>query len=221
MPSHRLRTIGVVTIAVLTAPLAALLVFQLFLGSPWSADSRRLAPQVVPKWRALHGPVVGEEIPSHVSIVVFGDYRCPVCREAWFDLRLLSRQRADVELQWRHYPIMGPASLAPASAAECARDASRWQAMHERILEGVDAFESISSWIRLAYEVGVADTAMYRHCLSNESRMDVVRADLAAGRRLGLTLTPGILVDSLLFEGYPGLSRLEEHIGPERDRPNE
>ena len=204
-----MRTVAIVAASVVSAPVAASLLLRQL--APERLGLRPEVHAVVRDWAGYYDKDDASEGEDVVRVVVFGDYRCPACREAWAELARLDALDERVVVQWRHYPILGLSSTTASSAAECARDAGEFEAMHSRILEGETRFLSSPAWVSLAIEAGVTDTAAFGVCLLSPTVPDRVSQDLEAGRRLGLDRTPAVLVDSLLFLGSPGGSYVEEY----------
>lgn len=58
----------------------------------------------------------------------------------------------------------------------------------------------------------MADTIAFASCLSSDDALAVVRKDSALASELGIEGTPGVLLDSLLFEGVPHLRYLQAYV---------
>src|SRR5262252_3880390 len=91
----------------------------------------------------LHPPVsnVDHTIgPSHapVTVVEYGDFECPNCKQAAPALQLLlSRHPGRVRLVWRQFPLeeVHPHALQAALASEAAAGQGKFWAMHDLLLE--------------------------------------------------------------------------------------
>lgn len=197
-----------------TAPLAAWGLAEWVLYRDALSVPAEHAPVQVLAWKEQAAAPPARSIPGrYASIVVWGDYGCPACVAEWPQLLEMATRLRTVSLEWRHFPILGEASIRAANAVECGREQGRREAMHSRILrDGVPSFRSDTTWTRIADEEGVGDVAAYYRCIQRGGLHPVVRSDLDAGRRLGARVTPTLLVDSLLFAGSPGTPYLEQYV---------
>ena len=60
---------------------------------------------------------------AHVTIVEYGDFECPICKQAAPGLKgLFERFSGRIRFVWRHFPLeeLHSYALAAAEAAECA-----------------------------------------------------------------------------------------------------
>lgn len=198
----------------LGAGLAAVVVAGVVLFRLTDPDDSSQGSQGVSGWQqyADAGHRLGLETAA-VTIVEFGDYQCPYCRESEAHLRaILSKYENDVSLVYRHFPLPGHGAAYPAArAAECAGQQDRFWELHE-------LFYSTHNWIEdtseagmagLAERAGVVSVEEFADCLAGGDIDELVDADVAAGRGLGIRGTPTFLVngelhvdvlDSLRFE---------------------
>ena len=82
------------------------------------------------------GPVDHVIGPDHapVTLVEYGDFECPHCKQAFGTVKLLlSRYELQLRFAFRHYPLEGvhPHALYAAQAAECAGGQGRFWPMHD------------------------------------------------------------------------------------------
>jgi protein-disulfide isomerase len=136
-----------------------------------------------------------------VTIVVFTDYRCPICRATDPALQDLIAADPTVRVIFKDWPIFGPASKAAAEVALAAARQGRYLAVHRALMEsrtpldppGIEraARDAGVDWPRLAatrQAVGPAlEAQLARHALQAFS--------------LGLQGTPAYIVGAYLIEG--------------------
>src|SRR3954451_17000425 len=93
-----------------------------------------LTPPVSPQDHAL-GP---DHAP--VTIVEYGDFECPTCKQAAPAVKLLlERFGGHVRAVFRHFPLDAhPHALAAAQAAECAGGQGRFWEMHDLLFAKQD-----------------------------------------------------------------------------------
>lgn len=115
--------------ASLGAGLAAVVVAGVVLFRMVGPDVSSRESQEVSGWQryADVGNRLGPETAA-VTIIEFGDYQCPYCRESEAHLRaILRKHENDVSLVYRHFPLPGHGSAYPAArAAECAGKQDRF-----------------------------------------------------------------------------------------------
>lgn len=167
-----------------------------------------------------------------VTIIEFSDYQCPFCRKFWSEtyhqLKTDYIDTGKVRLVFKDFPLDFHDGAKPyAEAAHCAFDAqgeAGYFRMHDKIfeeqnkLEGGDAKtgpvrstvpfvgkETLKKWARdLGFTI---DT-----CLDNGKYAQVVENDLAYGKQVGISGTPGFFVNGQLIEGAQPYSAFKQLI---------
>ncbi len=138
-------------------------------------------------------PVQGDE-SARVTLIEFSDYQCPFCRRHVDNTvpRLAKEyiETGKLRYAFRDFPIQSlhPRAFTAHVAARCAGDQGQYWAMHDRIFTNPRAVapEQLAGH---AEALGL-DAAAFRACLADEKYAEQVRADMAAGRRLGVSGTP-------------------------------
>jgi protein-disulfide isomerase len=194
--SVRVATIALVAVAAgLTLRSALRVIRNRPLGGPASV--------IVQDWRLI--AAVGERVgPSNPSLVitVFSDYECPGCRALHQYLSRLRRKKgARLEIVWRHYPLRAhPIAMPAARSAVCAAKLGSFERYNDLLFANSDARRR-QDWLLLARRAGIRDTALFIGCIGDSATTIAVNRDIAAGRSLGIFVTPTVLVDSALFAG--------------------
>jgi uncharacterized membrane protein/predicted DsbA family dithiol-disulfide isomerase len=145
-----------------------------------------------------------------VAIVEFSDFQCPFCVEAYRDLRDLLRNRSDVSLVFRHYPLdascnsnvkrsLHPDACLAACAAECAGKQGRFWEYHDVLFDNHESLER-ESLFRYAREMQL-DLTAFRICLDDPATQERVGEDVRAGARAGVGSTPTIFINGRKVEG--------------------
>ena len=194
--------------AVVTVVAVAAVVADLADGPDLPAIPLDHRPKIIRDWEEVFRST-GEGYT--VRIAVFSDYKCPCCADAAQDMRTLGQEYSDVLIEYRSLPTLGELSERAAAVAECARPTGRYEEMHRILFDIVDSL-GVVPWTRLEAQAGIVDTLSFRSCLHEPSEPPRISQDLAVAEQLGVTATPSILVDSLLFRGSPGLSYLDAYI---------
>lgn len=138
---------------------------------------------------------------ADLTLLLFTDYQCPICRTS--ETELLSALGADgkVRLTYREWPVFGPVSERAARVALAAAPQGIYPALHGLLMEEPRRLDD--QVLREAIErVGGDWAAVERHLAEKGSAIDRELAQNASDAfGLGLAGTPGYLIDSLLVEG--------------------
>ena len=137
------------------------------------------------------------------TIVVFGDYECPLTARLWRTLRESRPSsyqfRSGVRFReaYRHYPLtrVHPHAMVAAQAAEAAGDQGRFWEMHDTLFEHQDALE-VEHLSTYARQLGL-DVGRFDEDLAFETFADAVRADLRSGIGSGVSATPTVFVNGV------------------------
>ncbi|HSC71412.1 MAG TPA: thioredoxin domain-containing protein, partial [Candidatus Methylomirabilis sp.] len=109
-----------------------------------------------------------------------------------------------VRFVYRHLAILGAASVQAAIAAECAHEQERFWPYHDKLFAsaGPLAFRK-GNLTRYAEELRL-DTAKFNTCLDTEQPRERVERETMVGRAIGMTGTPGFLINrGRLIGAYP------------------
>ncbi len=145
------------------------------------------------------------------TIVEFSDYECPACAmfatefESLFESKLVSSGK--VRFAYRDFPLPQHANANAASlAAACAADQGKF-GEYKRILFRAQTNWASSSPTQVlgqfadyANQLGL-DATKLRSCIDTASAQASIDADLAAGKRVGLTATPSFVINNFLVSG--------------------
>jgi protein-disulfide isomerase len=147
---------------------------------------------------AARGPSLGPD-DAPVTIIEFSDYRCGYCRRAEATLQqLLERYPSEVRLVSRHFPL-NQTSRGAAEAAACANEQGRFWEFH-RGLFAAGAQHDAESLEQHASDAEL-DLEAFRTCVEEGRFKAGVEADLADGRRAGVTGTPAFFVNGIPISG--------------------
>jgi protein-disulfide isomerase len=163
-------------------------------------------------WRSYAAGTRIGPADAAVTIIEFSDFQCPYCRVMAGRLRELRRKHpGEVALVYRHFPLSyHPYARSAARASVCADEQGRFEAFHDAVFARQDSL-SEAAWPRLAKLAGVADAKRFDECLAGAASLARVERDVAAGRQLGISGTPSLLVNDALLTGG-GLEALEEQV---------
>lgn len=148
-----------------------------------------------------------------VTIVEYGDFECPNCKQAPPAVRLLMQRFAGaVRFVYRHFPLEGvhPRALHAALAAEAAAAQGKFWEMHDLLFENqrrLAAGELRSYGQRLAL-----DMARYDADMAHERHLQRVRAHIASGEESGVRGTPAFFVNGTIQDVSFGLQLLFQRV---------
>ncbi|USN53296.1 MAG: DsbA family protein [Candidatus Nomurabacteria bacterium] len=158
----------------------------------------------------LDAQLVGENDPSlgpadaAVTIVEFGDYQCPYCKEVFPTVRqLMNTYSGQIRFVFRDYPVTEahPLALFAAEAGQCAweQGSNQYWSLHDRMFIGQDEMtqENILAWARLA---GVKEDE-FTSCITSGKYENEILDDFSDGLDLGVRGTPTFFVNGRKIEG--------------------
>jgi len=146
--------------------------------------------------------VRGGGVDDPIDVVGYGDYLCPYCqRLRRVMLRLREALGDRLVYTFRHFPNEGahPGATRIALATEAAAKQGRFWEMHDWIY---DTEQPVTEGrvIEHARSLGL-DMARFTADLESAETRARVEADLADGRRNGVTGTPTLFVDGIRYDG--------------------
>jgi protein-disulfide isomerase len=165
----------------------------------WLPDDGRklnLTPVVESVLSDPGSPAIGAARPQ-VTIVVFTDYECPICKATDPALARLVAADPTVRVVWKDWPIRGPLSDYAARVALAAHRQGRYAAVHAALMDARGALdaERIDAIARAA---GADPDLAARHAREIDAQLGR-HTTQAFG--LGLAGTPAYLVGPYLLEG--------------------
>lgn len=142
----------------------------------------------------VRGPATAD-----VTLVEYGDFACPYCRNAYAPIKELLRRMPEVCFVFRVNPRshVFPDAQAAAEAAESAAAQGKFWEMHDRLFEG-DGL-SRPQLVAAARDVGL-DLARFERDLDSGALRAVVRAQEVSGWRSHVLSTPTFFINGVRFD---------------------
>ncbi len=153
---------------------------------------------------SLATPITLGDPDAPITIIEFGDYQCPACRD--FNARVKPQidltyvQSGQAKFVYYDYPIIGghPHAFLAARAARCAGDQDQYWAYHDKLFVNqqywspemnppLDLFEAYAETLGL-------NSSDFSSCLRSDRHAETVTANLALGIEMGVTGTPTVMI---------------------------
>jgi protein-disulfide isomerase len=160
-------------------------------------------------------PVDHSQGPEHaaVTLVEYGDFECPSCRQAWPAVKMVQQRFAGrLRFVFRHFPLeqVHPHALLAAQAAECAGAQKKFWEMHDLLFEH-------QSHLKKQHLIGYAeqlqlDRVNFIAELDDEIYLQRVREHIDSGERSGVRATPTFYINGRLQDVSFGLHGLVDGI---------
>jgi protein-disulfide isomerase len=141
-----------------------------------------------------------------ITIVEFGDFECPFCKETEPTLeQLLQKYGDDIRVVWLNFPLPGHTHARPAATAALEAQAQKgdrgfWQ-MYGRLFADQRALgrEDLE---KHAKELGL-NMRKFRHALDTDKYAEVIDRQVALGTTLGIPGTPSFYMNGQYMAGFP------------------
>jgi protein-disulfide isomerase len=151
-----------------------------------------------------------------VTVVEYGDFECPNCKQAAPAVKLLLERFAGrVRLVYRHFPLeeVHPHALHAALAAEVAAGQGKFWPMHDLLFDN-------QRQLKLPQLRGYAqrlelDMLRYDAEMEDELYLQRVREQIEGGERSGVRATPSFFLNGTIQDVSFGLQSLFEKVGAE------
>jgi protein-disulfide isomerase len=150
---------------------------------------------------------------ARVTVIEYGDFECPNCKQAAPAVKLLlERFPGRMRLVWRHYPLeeVHPHALGAAMAAEAAAAQGKFWAMHDLLFQNQSHLKP--QQLRGYAERLELDMARYDAEMSEQYYLQRVREQIDGGSASGVRSTPTFYVNSALQDVSFGLQALHDRV---------
>ena len=153
--------------------------------------------------------------PDHapVTVVEYGDFECPNCKQAAPAVKLLLERYAEkVRVVFRHFPLeeVHPHARLAAEAAEAAAAQGKFWEMHDLLFENQRQLKS--QQLRGYAERLQLDMARYIAEMDDEIYLQRVREHQKSGSDSGVHSTPGFFVNGRIQDVSFGMKSLFDAV---------
>lgn len=155
-----------------------------------------------------HFPLLGDS-NAKVTIVEFGDLRCPFCKQFFTDSESqLKKEYVDtgkVKFAFRSYAFLGAASTMAANAAECANEQGKFWEFHDYLYQNQPAESDTSMYTvdnlsQIAGNLGM-DSNQFQSCLSSNKYAKDLADDMTAASKAQVDGTPTFFINGYRVVG--------------------
>jgi protein-disulfide isomerase len=148
-----------------------------------------------------------------VTLVEYGDFECPSCRQAYPLVKAMLAQHAgQVRLVFRHFPLreVHPHAELAAEAAEAAGAQHKFWPFHDLLFGHAGPLDAAHVH-RYAAELGL-DMARFDNELKDTVYRQRVQEQIASGQRAGVRATPTFFVNGRVVDVSFGLQHLHDAV---------
>jgi protein-disulfide isomerase len=148
-----------------------------------------------------------------VTVVEYGDFECPNCKQAAPAVKLLLERFEDqVRYAFRHYPLddVHPHALLAAQSSEAAGAQSRFWEMHDLLFENQTHLKA--QHLHSYAERLDLDMARYTAEMDDTIYLQRIREHMESGRESGVRATPTFFVNGRIQDVSFGLRALFDAV---------
>ena len=148
-----------------------------------------------------------------VTVVEYGDFECPNCKQAYPAVKLLLRRFKDrVRFAYRHFPLeeVHPHALQAAEASESAAGQEKFWPMHDLLFENQQRLKP--HHLHSYAERLELDLARYTVEMDERLCLPRVREHIQSGRESGVRATPTFFVNRNIQDVSFGLGSLFDAV---------
>lgn len=169
---------------------------HLYLTTPVTALDHQIGPEQAP-----------------VTIIEYGDFECPICKQAAPALKLLLQHFPEqVRLVFRHFPLetVHPHALAAAEAAEAAGGQGKFWEMHDLLFANQLHLEP--DQLRAYAEQLQLDLPRFTSEMDHEIYRQRIREHIESALRSGVRGTPGIFINGAIQDASAGMQAVFDAV---------
>ena len=146
---------------------------------------------------------------SGVTLIEYGDFQCPACAAYYPIVKQIKADFGEeIVFQYKHFPLIEihPNAMVAHRASEAAAKQDKFWDMHdilfERQQEWADSNDAQQIIDGYANEIGL-DFDQYKEDAASSAVLGVINADRETGNELGITGTPGFVLNGEVIDELP------------------
>jgi len=168
--------------------------------------------------RLFKGSPIAGNPDGDVNVVEFFDYRCGYCKSAWADLEKLIKTDKNVRVVFKDFPILGPESETAARWALAAEKQGKYMDFHHELMNFRGSFND-SSLAEISEKLGL-NVGRMRQDADSEDVLQSIQMNRALAKDLGITGTPGFIIEDKLIPGAIPYDSMVETVAEKRKAKN-
>ena len=148
-----------------------------------------------------------------VTLVEYGDFECPHCKQAAPVVKLLRSDFIErLRFVYRHFPLdeVHPRALSASEAAECAGVQGKFWPMHDLLFESQSALK-FQYWSEYAQRLEL-DMARFTADMNDAVYLQRIREHKQGGEKSGVRSTPTFFINGKLHDVSFGISSLFDAV---------
>jgi len=148
-----------------------------------------------------------------ITIVEFGDFQCPFCREVQSTLKaVMDKYQGRVRLGFRDFPLrqIHPQAQSAAEAGRCAAEQGKFWEYHDLLYANQGKLDQ--NGLKEQARTAALDVERFDACLAGGRFKPQIESDLQSGTGAGITGTPGFFINGVPLTGAQPLSEFEKII---------
>ena len=156
---------------------------------------------------------VGGNPEGDVTVVEFMDYRCGYCRRAFPEVTELVESDGGIRFVVKEFPILGEESVIASRFAVAVKQIegdAAYKAVHDALMSFKGSV-SETPLRRMAGTLGLDTDAIFAH-MDSDAVTEVIAANHALARKLGISGTPAFVMDDRMLRGYLPLEDMREVV---------
>ena len=162
-------------------------------------------------------PVKGD-MDAPVTIIEWSDFECPFCARFYDDAyKQIVETYVDsgkAKIIFMHFPLAFHTNAENAAvASECAYEQGQFYEYHDIIFENQQSLDS-ASLKKYASDIGL-DTAAFNTCYAARESVEAIANQMALGQSVGISGTPGFLINGITISGAQPFDVFEQLIEAE------
>ena len=154
-------------------------------------------------------PTLGPDT-ADMTIIEFYDYNCGYCKKAYEDVAKLHENDKNIRFVFIEMPILSPTSIEAAQWALAAADQGKFFEFHSKLMEfsgqkDKKLFEKFATELKM-------DVKKAAEFAEKKSTLETIEKNLTLARELGISGTPGFILNGQLTPGYMGYEAMKDAV---------
>ena len=165
----------------------------------------------------MHMCVVGNE-DGNIIVAEFFDYNCGYCKKAFDGVQEVLDNEDDVKVALIELPILGPSSLLASqwSLAVLKQDEDKYWDFHRELMT-FQGQKTEATLTEMAERVGL-DVEQLKQDAQSEDVQNEIAANRQFAEDMGVSGTPGFVIESEVIRGYVPYDQMKDIIEAERQK---